>query len=614
MFDEWRATAPELADVAAESVSVPGRPAAVAGADVVDYRTTIEDPRGSEDEVAVLELRGLYANASVEVPGNRLDGDGPVAHDTYFRPLRIPFEPTDGGELRVRCRAPEDRFGGIHDTDLVPPEDSVPGIWWGASLDSRPVPYIESMDVRPRIDGDSAQLSVRTTVVSDEPLDERITYSVRPAGDHKGRGMMERASVESSDPGRTVVEHTVEVHDPNLWWPRGMGEQHLYTLRGKLDDEETTVTTGICDVDRDEGQLIVNGEPMQIRGVNLLTDSSADVDRAIECNANLLRAHAHALPESVYERCDEAGMLVWQDLPLTGPGEFETDRGEELASALGNQYGRHPSLAAVGVHDDPVDAFDDSLGSGFFDRMRLRYRAWRTDYDDQPARTVAEAVPLDLPVFPVVGGPGVDAAAGSYYPGWHYGDADSIDSLLARYPVDVVAEFGAGALGDQQGGDVDDAAGFDAAIHERRVSGDIEESQAYQADLLAEIAGYLRRERVGTVAFALRDTDRAGMGVFRKDGTPKAGADALASAYEPVRAFVTDPGGEESEIVVLNDRPRALSSELAYSAGDEAGTIDFTVNAQGRWRGGPIALPADADAVRLTVDVDGEQLRFEHDL
>jgi beta-mannosidase len=393
-----------------------------------------------------------------------------------------------------------------------------------------------------------------------------------------------------------------------------MGDQHFYTLRGKIDDEETAVTTGLCDVARDGSELVVNGEPMHVRGVNLLTDSPEDVDRAIECNANLIRGHAQALPESVYERCDEAGMLVWQDLPLTGPGSFDTERGETLAAALGNQYGRHPSLAVVGIHDDPIDAFEDGLGSGLLDRMRLRYRAWRSNYDDQPARTLADAVTVDRPVIPVVGGPGVGADAGSYYPGWQYGHADTIDDLLDRYPVDIVAEFGAGALADTQGMQADEAAGFDASIHDRRVGGDVAASQAYQAEVIETVAGSLRRERVGAIALAIRDTDEAGMGVYGHDGTQKAGAETLASAYAPIRASVTDPAADESDIVVLNDRPRPLSTDITYIAGDEQGSFELTVNAQGRWRGGPITLPEDAEQVEIEIDLDGDTLAFEEEL
>jgi len=613
MFDEWRATAPERDAEATEVVTVPGRPAAMAGADVVDYGTTVEDPRTAEEEVAVLELHGLYASASVEVPGERLHGEGPVSHDTYFRPLRIPFFPEDGGELTVRCRGPEGRFGGIHDTDLVPETDAVPGIWWDASLEGRQLPYIESVDIRPTVSEESAHLSLRTTVVSDQPLDENITYSLRPAGDLKAGGTMERGSVETAEAGRTVVEHSMRVRDPSLWWPRSMGEQNMYTLRAKLDGDETTITTGLCDVQREGGALRVNGEAMHIRGVNLLTDDPEDVDRALECNANLLRAHAQALPEAVYERANEEGLLVWQDLPLTGPGTFDVERGKAVAAAVGNQYGRHPSLAAVGVHDDPVDAFEDGLGSGFLDQLRLRYRAWRTAYDDGPARTVGDAVPLDAPVFPVVGGPGVGAAVGSYYPGWQYGDANLIDELLDRYPVDLLGEFGAGALGEESGADAS-TAGFDAAIHRDRVAGDAGDSQAYQASVLETVAGALRTRRLGAIAFALRDTDRAGMGVFTAEGEPKSGADALADAFQPVRAYLSDPDGEESNIVVLNDRPRALSTELSYEVGDERGEMELTVNSQGRWSGGPIPLPEGAETAQITVVVDEEPARFEIDL
>lgn len=602
MLDEWQASDPADETTGEQSVTVPGRPEAFAGADELKYTSSFADPRDPADDIAVLELRGLYAHSEVRVSGNRLDGNGPVDHDIYFRPLRIPFEPEAENDLTVVCHAPWDRFGGLHDTEMVPESRSVPGIWWGVSLESHPLPYIDRIDVQPDLSGDGAKLQLRTEVVSDEPLDERVTYSIKPAGDTTSRGMMQQASVETGRTGRTVHKHTVEVHDPALWWPRELGEQHRYTISAKLGETEHEVTTGICDLSFEDGHLSVNGQQFSIRGVNLLTDDRADIDRALSCNANLVRGHAQVLPEDLYERCDEAGILVWQDLPLTGAGEFDVERGTDLATALSHQYGRHPSLAVASVHDDPVDLFPNGLGSETFDRLRLRYRAWRSSYDSTSAETVANAFPAYLPTVPVVSGPGVDSQSGSYYPGWSYGAAEDIGQLLDRYPVSVVAEFGAGALAGELDPDAD-VAGFNRTKHDRHVPDGTEKSQAYQAAVVRTITERLRQRRMGAIVCALRDTDEAGCGVYTHDGEHKVAADTLTQAFQPIQAFLSEPEARESKVIVINDTPQGLSADLKWVAGENSGTIEVTVGETGRWTGGPIEIPADAENVSLKLSV-----------
>ena len=614
MVEEWQATALEDGSSGFQDVTVPGRPAAFAGAEGVRYRTRFDDPRDPGDDAAVIELRGVFAHAEVEATGERLDGDWVAEHDAYFEPLRIPFRPGDENELVVTCRAPGDRFGGIHDSELVPEALRVPGIWWDATIETCTLPTIDSLTVTPEVTEEGAQLHIETTVLTDGPVDERITYSLRPEGDLNARGMMERASVETDAAGKTTVEHTVDIRDPALWWPRELGRQHHYTLTAKLDGTEHSQKTGFCEIGFEDGQFRVNGEPLNVRGVNLLTDSPDDVDRAVEVNANLLRAHAHVLPESVYERCDEEGLLVWQDLPLTGPGSFDVDRGATLARELSRQYGAHPTLAAYGVHDNPVNAFESGLGGGFLDGLRLRWRAWRSDYDAVPAEEVADAFPGDRPVFPVVGGPGLDADAGSYYPGWDYGEATDIGTLLERYPTDVVAEYGAGAVPADADRAAADAAGFDAAKHDSRVAGDHEDSQAYQAAVLRTISERLRADGVPAVAFALRDTDSTGMGVFAQDGTAKASTETLARSFAPLQAFLADPTPGTSEVIVANDTPANHNLAVEWSAGEESGSFDADVDAQGRWRGGSVTVPGEAEGVSILLRVNDHEIENQYDI
>jgi len=616
MLEEWRATEPGAGpDATEEVVTLPGRPADLAGADAVRYVTEVADPRSGDDDVAVLSLDGCYAHAEVEVSGSVVGGaDGPVTHDAYFAPLRIPFRPTDDEvRIAVTCEAPRDRFGGLFDTDAVPAEASVPGVWWTADLASRALPYVEDVQVRPEVTEAGATLHVRTTVLAAEQLSDRITYSLKPAGELTTRGTMNRGAVETDGPGRTTVEHEIEVRDPALWWPRGHGDQHRYELRAKLGDSERTVTTGIRSVSWDDGDLLVNGQSVPVRGVNLTTAAEADVDRAVACNANLVRGHAQVLPPAVYEACDEAGILVWQDLPLTGPGSFDRDRATALARRLVAERAHHPSLVALAVHDDPTETFESGLGSGILDGLRRRWRAWRSGYDAATARAVADAVEAPVPVFPVVGDPGTEADARRLYPGWDYGEAGDADALLDRYPALVVAEFGAGALGSEA---VDDAAGFDRAKHDVRVSdsADPATSQAYQADVVGTVAETFRRRGTDAIAYALRDTDAAGMGVYAVDGEAKAAQSALARAYEPVQAFLAEPGRGSTPVVVRNDLPRAFSGELRWTAGDSEGVQDVTVDATGRWESEPIDVPGDAESVTLEVSVGAGTVRNEYEV
>ena len=611
MFEEWRATPVEAGESAGQTVPVPGRPSSLAGHDAITYKSSFSDPRDAADDVAVLELRGVYAHAEIELTGDRLDGDGVVEHDAYFDPVRIPFEPYDENELVVTCEKPRDRFGGLHDTDTVPEESAVPGIWWDVALESRPLPFVDSIEVHPEITADGATLNVRTTVVTDGPLEDRITYSLKPEGDHTSRGMMDRATVEAPGPGKTTVEHSIEVRDPALWWPRNYGDQNRYTLRAKLGDSEHSVTTGICDISRDGSEFRVNGEAFSIRGLNAFSDDVADVSRLVDVNANLVRAHAHVLPQEFYAACDEAGILVWQDLPLTGPDEFDTERATVLARRLAGVRGRHPSLACYGVHDDPVAAFADGLGSGVLDTLRLRWRAWRSSYDRSAAETVAQALPERRPVFPVVGGPGTEPDAAAYYPGWAYGQARDIDSLLDRYPADVVAEFGAASLGRDG---VTEAAGFDTAKHDRHVDGGLEASQRYQSSVIGTVAERLRTDGHGAIASALRDTDNAGMGIYTVEGEPKVAKKTLERTFAPVQAFLTDPSPGETPVVVVNDTSVSRSATVEWEAGGESGQLDVTVTGNGRWEGGPIAIPDSATAVTLRTVFQTQTVENRYDL
>jgi beta-mannosidase len=595
-------------------VTVPGRPERFAGEDAVAYRLRFDDPRADDDQRTVLELRGLYAHARVWMNGELL-GD----HDTYFVPARYEFDPAERNELVVECRAPEDAFGGVQATETLPAEAAVPGIWWGAQVRVRPATFLDDLSVTPRYDGDDAAIEAAVTVDAEEPIDDYVTLSLRPEG-FRGGGAMERVEVTAEAGERTTVTREMAVRDPSPWWPHDHGPQHRYAVRAKLGDTSVSETTGFRTVvyDEDDG-LLVNGRPMRARGVNLLPldDPVGDVERAAEANANLVRAHAHVPPRDLHEACDEAGLLVWQDLPLTGPVEYDVDRGRDLAAALVEEIGSHPSVGAYGVHDDPRDPFDEPLGSGRTDRYRFRWRAWRSEYDRAPDESVAEALPDDVPVFPVAGPPGTSPDAANLYPGWKYGDASDAEWLLDRYPDlgRVVSEYGAGALASNAD---DSVPGFDADAHAAKAgTGDPETSQAYQAATVQTVTDALRRRGTDVAAaFALRDpAPGAGMGVLANDGSEKAAYEALARSFEPVQAVLDEPPSPGAVgVTVVNDGPEPVEPTLSWAAGDAEGTETVTLDPDGTADAGTASIPPDAETLELLLTLSDRTVYNEYGL
>lgn len=132
----------------------------------------------------------------------------------------------------------------------------------------------------------------------------------------------------------------LSIAEPRLWWPAGMGEQPLYTVRVTLFDGDNHVLDhwerriGLRELklrrEKDEWgesfQFEVNGEPFFAKGANWIpADTFAPVfgrgkyrrllRDAAAANMNMLRVWGGGLYEQdeFYDLCDELGLCVWQD-------------------------------------------------------------------------------------------------------------------------------------------------------------------------------------------------------------------------------------------------------------------------------------------------------------
>ncbi|PSP59826.1 hydrolase, partial [Halobacteriales archaeon QH_7_66_37] len=88
----------------------------------------------------------------------------------------------------------------------------------------------------------------------------------------------------------------------------------------------------------------------------------------------------------------------------------------------------------------------------------------------------------------------------------------------------------------------------------------------------------------------------------------------LARSFAPLQAFLADPTPGTSEVIVANDTPANHDLAVEWSAGEESGSFDAAVDAQGRWRGGSVTVPGEAEGVSILLRVDDHEIENQYDI
>ena len=145
-------------------------------------------------------------------------------------------------------------------------------------------------------------------------------------------------------PGETVTValKKIRIKQPRLWWPNGMGNQNLYEARlwfmtGKnnymdVDQVRFGIREFSSDFDEETGGRIfkVNGQKVFIKGGNWIASDALlrlspdryrdEIRLQAAMNMNMIRVWGGSITErpEFYEVCDRYGIMVWQDLWITG--------------------------------------------------------------------------------------------------------------------------------------------------------------------------------------------------------------------------------------------------------------------------------------------------------
>ena len=214
-------------------------------------------------------------------------------------------------------------------------------------------------EVRPQVTIEDGVGRVDVHITLDRDRDGPVTIAAAVAG----RETVARIT------GREAVL-TVTVEDPELWWPRGYGDQPRYDLDVTLSDSYGTLDVwsrkiGFRTVRLDTAggafTVVVNDVPIFVRGVNWIPDDvfvsritrarlAQRLTQACEANVNYARVWGGGRYESedFYDLADALGLMVGQDFLFACAAypEEEPFATEVAAEARENvvRLASHPSL------------------------------------------------------------------------------------------------------------------------------------------------------------------------------------------------------------------------------------------------------------------------------
>ena len=372
------------------------------------FRLDFQAQRLDSEEKADLCLDGIDGHADVFLNGECL---GRV--ENAFRPRRFDVKdriiPDSANVLLLRFLAIDEVLGGPRQDDLAgwrglrarmrKPQFSF-GWDWSLPLPSLGVmggiwlehygPRLLEVSVQPRLSG-RLDFKFRVNSVARE-----VPYELRLKVQGHGNEI-ENTIVRSA---RAYSHTSIQLENPKLWWPNGMGEQALYdyevllVVAGKVCDQrqgkagirESTILEEPFTEEAGPGisfWLEVNGERVFCKGGNwiplkLWPSTVSDeqyhfyLEKASEANFNMLRIWGGGIYEKdlFYQLCDELGIMVWQDFMFASTG-YPVDplRGEIMAEAE-HQVRRlrnHPSIVLwCGCNED---CYSWGQGKAAIDKM-----------------------------------------------------------------------------------------------------------------------------------------------------------------------------------------------------------------------------------------------------
>lgn len=251
---------------------------------------------------------------------------------------------------------------------------------------------------------------------------------------------------------------------PELWSPE---YPRLYDVQLGYGDDAVTDRIGFRRIEIRGEDILLNGEPLYLRGVSIheeaplrpgrawsAEDARQTLTWAKELGCNFVRLAHYPHNEAMLRMADEMGLMVWSEIPVYWTILFEDEAVYAKAERqLDEMVARDRNRAAVILWSVANETPNTEPRFAFLDRLVRRARAL------DPSRLITAATDtqlsdddvrrIDDPLADIVDVIGVNS-----YCGW-YSDRPR-DCARLRWRSDygkpvIVSEFGAGALQGKHG-------------------------------------------------------------------------------------------------------------------------------------------------------------------
>ena len=361
--------------------------------------------------------------------------------------------------------------GVLQHSDAIDPAWNPGGLWRPVRIEESGPVRIDRLRVLCR-DANDARAHLRLHARLDADRSRQV--SVRTTVD----GVVLWEESRSIAHGLNEVDWTIDVKDPDLWWPWSLGPQHLTTVEVTVsvdgeNSDRRAVRTGLREVALQEWTFSVNGERLFAKGANLaptrvalgaasVAEVRRDVELARDAGLDLIRVSGHIARPELYDAADELGMLVWQDFPLQW-NYARTIRKQAVRQAREavDLLGHHPSLAVWCAHNDPTPVGADRARAAAPTIVRnvlhQQVPSWNKSILDRWVKRAIEAADETRTVIAHSGvaphPPQFNGTDSHLFFGWYHGDAADLDGFAAAMPrmVRFVSEFGAQSAPESAG-------------------------------------------------------------------------------------------------------------------------------------------------------------------
>ena len=322
-------------------------------------------------------------------------------------------------------------------------------------------------------DDGSSGVYVSQTDVSDEHAEIDVSVLLRNRGrsparvvclvdliDVRGKSVASAAKICPVDETERV-RLPLSVDQPHLW--QGIEDPYLYTLKvrvehGDVEVDRREIPTGLryFNVSPDRG-FFLNGKPWRLNGVSrhqcredigwALSRAHQEEDMQIieEVGANSIRLAHYQHNQYFYDLCDQAGMVVWAEIPYISVSSSTDTTGANALSQmkeLVKQNYNHPSIIFWGVQNEITIGGKENNVDGIV--QALHDQTKKLD----PYRPTVQAqvghLPNDDSLNTIT-----DVNAYNKYYGWYYKDVEDMGSWIDRYhamnpdiPI-ALSEYGA---------------------------------------------------------------------------------------------------------------------------------------------------------------------------